>query len=177
MSNWILFSLLVINLLLLRRVLKQRKRKSRICLGLPDALDLLVVCIEGGLSPVGSLARVSENLRHPYPELSDELYVASHEMRTGYSLEEALSLVGERTGVDDIKELASALSHGGPLEAVRILHTYSTSFRHQRQQRAAKQAIKAAIKIVPALLVFVVPPLLVVTLGPAVVQWYRALVR
>lgn len=177
MSNWILLSFLVVNLLLLRRVLKQRQRKSRICLGLPDAIDLSVVCIEGGLSPVESLARVSENLRHPHPELSDELYVASHEMRTGYSLEEALSLVAERTGVGDIKELARALRRSGPLGVLRILRTYSASLRDQRKRRAAKQAIKAAIKIVPALLVFVVPSMLVVTLGPAIVQWYRALVR
>jgi tight adherence protein C len=177
MSNWILFSLLVANLLLLRRVLKQRQRKSRICLGLPDAIDLLVVCIEGGLSPVGSLVRVSENLRQPYPELSDELFVASHEMRTDYLLEEVLSLVAERTGVGDIKELASALSQSGPLGVLSILRTYSASLRDQRKQRAAKQAIKAVIKMVPALLVFFVPSMLVVTLGPAIVQWYRALVR
>lgn len=172
MSSLILLLLLVFNLLLLRRVLKQRQRKSRICLGLPDAIDLSVVCIEGGLSPVESLARVSENLRHPYSELSDELYLASHQMRTGYSLEEALFLVAQRTGVGDIKELARALSQSGPLGVLKILRTHSASLREQRQQRAAK----AAIKIGPAVLVFVVPSIVVVTLGPTIVQWYRAVV-
>jgi tight adherence protein C len=96
-------------------LLKGRERKSRIRLGLPDAVDLIIICIEAGLSPSGSLARVSEDLRDVHPDLSDELYFVTREMRYGYSWEEALYSFSERTKVGDVKVLVDALVQAGPM--------------------------------------------------------------
>ena len=92
---------------------------------------------------------------------------------TRTSWDEALCSLSERTGVGDIKVLVDALVQAGPLGVVRVLRAYSHSLRNERQQRAKAQAIKAAIKLLPALLLFVVPPLLIVTLGPALIQRIR----
>jgi tight adherence protein C len=175
MSYWMWFwGLSALGFFLLRPALvERRQRKNRIRLGLPDAVDLTAICIEVGLSPAESLARVSKVLRHAHPDLSDELYLVNREMRAGYSLDEALCNLLERTDVGDIKVLVDALVQAGPLGVVRVLRAYPNSLRIARQQRARAQAIKAAIKLVPALLLFVVPPVLIVALGPALITLMR----
>jgi tight adherence protein C len=175
MSYWLLFwGLSGLGFLLLGPVLKRRQRKNRIRLGLPDAVDLTAICIEAGQSPAESLGRVSKVLRHAHPDLSDELYLVNREMRAGYSLDEALCNLCERTDVGDIKVLVDALAQAGPLGVVRVLRAYPNSLRIVRQQRARAQAITARIKLVPALLLFVAPSVLIVTLGPALITLFRA---
>jgi tight adherence protein C len=174
MSFWMWFwELSALGFFLLRPVLKRRQRKNRIRLGLPDAVDLTAICIEAGLSPEESLARVSKVLRHAHPELSDELYLVNREMRAGYPLDEALCNLWERTDVGDIKVLVDALVQVGPLGVVKVLRAYPKSLRIVRQQRERVQAIKASIKLVSALLLFVVPSVLIVTLGPALITLMR----
>jgi len=129
--------------------------------------------IEAGLSPAESLAHVSKVLRHAHPDLSDELYLVNREMRAGYLLGEALCNLSERTDVGEIKVLVDALVQGGPLGVVRVLRAYPNSLRIVRHQRARVQAIKAAIKLVPALLFFVGPSVLIVTFGPALITLMR----
>jgi tight adherence protein C len=171
MSFW---GLSALGFLLLRPVLKRRRRKNRIRLGLPDAVDLTAICIDAGLSPADSLACLSKTLRHAHPDLSEELYLVNREMRAGYSLDEALCNLWERTDVGDIKVLVDALAQAGPLGVVRVLRAYPNSLRIVRQQRARAQEIKARIKLVPALLFFVAPSVLIVTLGPALITLFRA---
>lgn len=160
---------------LLLSIRKRRQRKNRIRLGLPDAVDLTAICIEAGLSPCESLVRVSEDLRHSHPELSDELYFVAREMRYGYSWEEALCSFSERTNVGDVKVLVDALVQAGPLGIVRVLRAYSDSLRIARWRRARAEKLKAAIKLVPVAILFVVPSILIVTLGPPVIQLIRRL--
>jgi len=151
---------------------KIQNRQQRIKLGLPDALDLIVICIEAGLSLEESLARVSKDLRHTHLDLSDELYLVSREMRAAQSIhswDEALSNLSLRTGVGDIKTLVGVLIEAGPLGIVGVLHAYSDSLRMECQHRAKAKVIQ----MVPLLLLFVIPLLLVVTLGPGFIQLIR----
>jgi tight adherence protein C len=154
---------------------KRRRRKDRIRLGLPDAVALTAICIEAGLSPYESFVRASEDLRHSHPELSDELYFVTREMRCGYSLEEALYSFSERTNVGDVKVLVNALVQAGPLGILRVLRAYSDSLRVARRRRARAEEFKAAIKLVFTAILFVVPSILIVTLGPALIQQIRLL--
>lgn len=157
---------------LLLSIGKGRQRKNRIRLGLLDAVDLTIICIEAGLSPCESLVHVSEDLRHSHPELSDELYFVTRDMRHGYSWEEALYSFSERTNVGDVKVLVDALVQGGPLGIVRALRAHSDSLRIARWRRA--RALRE-VKLVFAAILFVVPSIVFVTLGPAVIQLIRQL--
>jgi tight adherence protein C len=161
---------------LLLPTLTRRQREKRIRLGLPDAVDLIIICIAAGLSPNEALTRASKDLRNVHPDLSDELYFVTREMRYGYSWEQALYSFSERTRVVDVKALADALVQAGPLGIVSVLRAYSDSLRIARRRRRARaEALKAAIKLVPATILFVVPSVLIVTLGPPVIQLIRAL--
>jgi len=150
-----------------------QNRQYRIRLGLPDALDLTVICAEAGLALDQAMMRVGEDLHHAHPELSEELYLVSRGMRAGYSLDEALSDLSQRTDLSEIKLLVRALVQAGPLGVVRVLRAYSDDLRLARQQRARTQLIKTAIKWALALLLFVVPSVLIVTTGPAFIQLIR----
>jgi tight adherence protein C len=157
---------------ILRRMI--RDRQNRIRLALPDALDLTVISVEAGLSLDHAMLRVGEDLSYAHPDLSDELFLVNREMRAGYSWDEALCNLSERTGVDEIKASMDAFVQAGPLGVVRVLRAYSNSLRIERQRWARAQAIRAAIKLVPALVLFIVPPVLIATLGPAIIQGIRS---
>ena len=159
--------------LILKRMIKDRQ--SRIRLALSDALDLTVMFVQAGLDLNQAIRRVGEDLSYAHSDLSDELYLVNREMRTGYSWNEALCNLSERTGVDEIKGLVDALVQAGPLGVLRVLRAYSNSLRIERQRWANAQAIRAAIKLVPAGVLFVIPAVLIVTLGPALIQLIRSL--
>ena len=154
---------------------KIKERQQRIRLALHDALDLMVISVEAGLSLDHAMLRVGEDLSYAHPDLKDELFLVNREMCAGYSWDEALCNLSERTGVDDVKALVDALVQAGPFGVVRVLRAYSNSLRIERQRRANAQAIRAAIKLVPAGVLFVVPAVLIVTLGPALIQLIRSL--
>jgi tight adherence protein C len=168
-GNWLMFWWIclwsAVGLLLLP-ILKRRQRKNRIRLGLQDAVDLIIICIEAGLSPDKALTRTSKDLRDVYPDLSDELFFVTREMRYGCSWEEALYSFSERTRVVDVKALADAPVQAGPLGIVRALRAYSDSLRIARRPRARAEDLKAAIKLVAAAIFLVVPSVAIVTLGP-----------
>ena len=152
-----------------------KDRQSRIRLALSDALDLTVMFVQAGLDLDQTMLRVGEDLSYAHPDLSDEFYLVNREMRAGYSLDEALYNLSERTGVDDIKGLVDAVVQAGPLRVLRVLRAYSNSLRIERHRWAKAQAIRAAIKLVPAGVLFVIPAVLIVTLGPALIQLVRSL--
>jgi tight adherence protein C len=147
-------------------------RQKRIRLGLIDFFDLTALCVGAGLFPLQAMKRVAKDLRHTYPELSAEVYLVCCEIQAGYSLDEALWSMSERTGVGEIEEL-SELIRAEPLGVVRVLQTCADFLRVERGQHAKAKTM------VPALVVFGVvftfPLVLVVTLGPAVIQLYRTL--
>jgi len=162
-----------------RFVLKRiiRNRQQRIKLGLPDALDLTVICVEAGLALDQALMRVGQDLRHAHPELSDELHLVNLEMRAGKPRAEALRNLVDRTGVDDIRSLVGTLIQTDRFgtSVAQALRVHSDSLRTERRQRAEEQAAKTTIKMVIPLVLFVLPSIIFVTLGPAVIQLVRTL--
>ena len=152
-------------------------RQTRIRIAMPDALDLTVICVEAGLALDQAMMRVGEDLRHAHPDLADEFYLMNLELRAGKPRAEALRNLYKRTGVDDIKALVTTLVQTDRFgtSVAQALRVHSDSLRTERRQRAEEQAAKTTIKMVPPLVVFVLPSIIIVTLGPAIIQLYRTL--
>src|SRR5437667_9885815 len=159
----------------LKRMIKDRQR--RITIALPDALDLTVICVEVGLALDQALMRVGEDLKYSHPDLSDEFYLVNLEMRAGKPRAEALRNLTVRTGVDDVRSLVATLVQTDRFgtSVAQALRIHSDSLRTERRQRAEERAAKTTIKMVPPLVVFVLVPILFVTIGPAVIQLVRML--
>jgi tight adherence protein C len=152
-----------------------RARQHRLRLALPDGLDLLVICVEAGLGLDQALARVSQELRFAHPELSEELQVMNLEMRVGKTRLEALRELSQRTGLDDIKALVAMLIQTDRFgtSVAQALRVHSDELRMKRRQRAEEMAAKTTVKMVPVLVFFIFPALMVVILGPAVIAIMR----
>ena len=155
---------------LLKKRLQERQRRIR--LGLPDGLDLTVICVEAGLSLDQAMMRVGEDLRTAHPELSGEFHLFDLETRAGKPRVEALRNLAERTGVDDIRSLVGTLIQTDRFgtSVAQALRVHSDSLRSERRQRAEEQAAKTTVKMIIPLVLFVMPSLLFVTIGPAVIQ-------
>src|ERR1035441_9063472 len=160
---------------MLKKKLQARQRRLR--LGLPDGLDLTVICVEAGLSLDQAMMRVGEDLRTAHPELSGEFHLFDLETRAGKPRVEALRNLAERTGVDDIRSLVATLIQTDRFgtSVAQALRVHSDSLRTERRQRAEEQAAKTTIKMVPPLVIFVLPSIIFVTIGPAVIELIRQL--
>jgi tight adherence protein C len=152
-----------------------RVRQKWIVLGLADALDLLVVCVESGLWLDQALNRVAQEIRIAHPALSEELQLVNLEMRGGKSRVEALRELAVRTGVEDLKALTAMLIQTDRFgtDLAQALRLYSDNLRTKRRQRAEELAAKTTIKMVPPLVFFIFPALFVVLLGPAFIILIR----
>jgi tight adherence protein C len=152
-----------------------KKRQNILRKALPDALDLLVVCIEAGLGLDQAFMRVSQELRITHPELCGELDLVNAQIRVGRTRIEAMRELSSRTGVDDIKALVAMLIQtdrfGTSVSA--SLRVHADDMRMKRRQRAEEAAAKTPVKMVPPLVFFIFPALFVVILGPAVITIYR----
>src|SRR5271163_52607 len=159
----------------LKRMIKDRQQRIRIAL--PDALDLTVICVEAGLALDQALMRVGKDLHHAHPDLSDEFHLVNLEMRAGKPRAEALRNLVDRTGVDDIRSLVGTLIQTDRFgtSVAQALRVHSDSLRTARRQRAEEAAAKTTIKMVLPLVLFVLPSIIFVTLGPAVIQLIRTL--
>lgn len=148
-----------------------RRRQHRLQLGMPDALDLLLVCVEAGLGLDQALLRVGEELKIVHRELSEELQIVSMEMRVGKTRIEALRDLATRTGLDDIKSLVAMLIQTDRFgtSIAQSLRVHSDNLRTKRRQRAEEAAAKTPVKMVPVLVFFIFPALFVTILGPAVI--------
>ncbi|MGA3089839.1 MAG: type II secretion system F family protein [Terriglobales bacterium] len=155
---------------LLKKKLEERQRRIR--LGLPDGLDLTVICVEAGLSLDQAMMRVGNDLAHAHPELSGEFHLFDLETRAGKPRVEALRNLAERTGVDDIRSLVGTLIQTDRFgtSVAQALRVHSDSLRTERRQRAEEQAAKTTVKMIIPLVLFVMPSLIFVTVGPAVIQ-------
>ncbi|MBZ5685187.1 MAG: type II secretion system F family protein [Acidobacteriia bacterium] len=175
----LLIGITALGFLLPRFILKRmiRERQNRIRLGLPDALDLTVICVEAGLALDQALMRVGQDLHHAHPDLSDEFHFVNLEMRAGKPRAEALRNLVDRTGVDDIRSLVGTLIQTDRFgtSVAQALRVHSDSLRTERRQRAEEQAAKTTIKMVPPLVIFVLPSIIFVTIGPAVIELVRQL--
>ena len=175
----LLIGVTALGFLLPRFILKRmiRDRQNRIRVGLPDALDLTVICVEAGLALDQALMRVGQDLHHAHPDLSDEFHLVNLEMRAGKPRAEALRNLVDRTGVDDIRSLVGTLIQTDRFgtSVAQALRVHSDSLRTERRQRAEEQAAKTTIKMVPPLVIFVLPSIIFVTIGPAVIELIRQL--
>ena len=155
---------------MLKKKLQERQRRIR--LGLPDGLDLTVICVEAGLSLDQAMMRVGEDLRTAHPELSGEFHLFDLETRAGKPRPEALRNLSDRTGVDDIRALVGTLIQTDRFgtSVAQALRVHSDSLRTERRQRAEEQAAKTTVKMIIPLVLFVMPSLIFVTVGPAVIQ-------
>ncbi len=159
--------------------MKARKRQHRLKLSLPDALDLLVVCVEAGMGLNQAIVRVSEELRHTHPEIADEFRLVNLEIRAGKTRHEALRSLGERTGVDDIISLTAMIVQTDRFgtSIARSLRVHSDSLRVERRQRAEEAAAKTTIKLIFPLVFCIFPALFVIILGPAALHLYKVFVH
>jgi tight adherence protein C len=154
------------------------QRRGEIQSALPDALDLLVVCVEAGLGLGAALQRVGQEIRLASPQLSDELALVNSEMQTGVSRMDALRNLAERTGVEELFSLVAMLIQTDRLgtSIAMSLRAHADSMRTRRRQRAEELARKASIKLAFPLVLLIFPALMVVILGPAGIQLIKALV-
>ncbi len=151
---------------------KIRLRQKEIQIALPDALDMLVICVEAGLGLNQALVRVSEEVETMSPVLSEELQIVNLEMRAGTPREDALRNLGERTDVPDLRSLATMLIQTDRFgtSIAQALRVHSDTLRTKRRQRAEEAAAKTTIKMVPPLVFFIFPAIFVVILGPAMLH-------
>lgn len=155
---------------------KLSKRQRALRNGFPDALDLLVVCVESGLGLAQAIQRVSEELAVSHPELATELAVVNAEVRVGVENTVALRNFSERTGLEDIRGLVSLLVQTikfgtGIADALRV---YAEEFRDKRMQAAEEAAAKMGTKMILPLVFFMFPGFFVVAVGPAAIKLIEA---
>jgi tight adherence protein C len=152
-------------------------RQLKLRRGLPDGLDLLVICVESGLGLDQALMKVAQELRITHPELSEELQLVNLEMRIGKTRIEALRELARRTGLEDIKSLVAMLVQTDRFgtSVAQSLRVFSDDLRIKRRQRAEEMSAKTSVKMVPPLIFFIFPALMVVILGPAVLTLLRQL--
>jgi tight adherence protein C len=151
---------------------RRKKRQTSFRRSLPDALDLLVICLEGGLSLPGSLKRVGTELRTAHPVLALELNIVQREIQLGSSPGEALQKMGVRTDLEEIRSLASVITQSERFGAslVKSLRVHAETLRLKRQQHAEELAQKASVKMLFPTLLLIFPAIFVVILGPAAFQ-------
>jgi tight adherence protein C len=154
-----------------------KKRQHVIRLGLPDALDLLVVSVEAGLGLDQAIQRVSTELDFAHPDLSNELALINLELRAGKARSEALHNLATRTGVDDISSLVAMLVQTDKFgtSVAQSLRVHSETVRTKRRQRAEEAAAKTGVKMVFPLVFCIFPAIWVVTIGPAAIKFVQVL--
>ncbi|HZS04135.1 MAG TPA: type II secretion system F family protein [Blastocatellia bacterium] len=163
------FGLFIPSFMLSRRITRQQQKITH---ALPDALDLMVVCVEAGLGLNAALYRVGQEMELVEPALSTQLGVTNREIRAGKPREEALRNLGDRTGVDDLKSLVAMLIQTDRFgtSIADSLRVFADSLRTRRRQRAEEMVAKTTIKLIFPLLLFIFPALLIVLLVPALIK-------
>jgi tight adherence protein C len=139
---------------------------------LPDAMDVIVICLEGGLSLPGAIRRVANELRTAHPALATELIIVQREVQMGRTTGDALKQFAERCDLEEIRSLASVINQSERFGAslVKALRTHAETLRGKRLQFAEETAQKAAIKILFPTLLCIFPGMFLVILGPAAIQ-------
>jgi Flp pilus assembly protein TadC len=171
-SAAIVIGLLLPPFILLRLV---AMRQDRIRRSLPDCLDLIVVCVEAGISLDAAILRVAKDLSYVHPDLAGELMVVSRKTNAGMTREEALRGLWDRTGVEEVRTLVASLvqSEKWGSSSSRVLRVSAETLRRKRRHAAEKKAATAPLKMIVPMAIFIFPALFVVVLGPAVIQIVR----
>lgn len=162
------------NLVLSRLVLV---RQREIFESFPDALDLMTVCVEAGLGTESAMVRVADDMQFKSPALADELRIVNLELRAGSTRERALRNLAIRTGVEEVDSFVTMISQAERFgtSIAASLRVHAEMLRTRRRQRAEEAAAKIALKLLFPLIFCIFPSLMVVLMGPAMIQVYRVL--
>ncbi len=155
-----------------------RRRQKEIRRGLPNALDLMVVCVESGLGLDQAILQVAKELEHAHPEISEEWAMVNLELKAGKRRPEALRNLAERTAVDDLKKLVAVLIQADRFGTgvAQSLRAHSDFMRVQARQIAEEKAAKLGVKLVFPIFFCILPSLFIVTVGPVAVKIVRELI-
>ena len=154
---------------------KTDKRKEKLLEALPDALDLLVVCVEAGMGLDGAINRVAKEIKLKCSELSEELTFLNLELRAGKSRHDALRNLALRSDLEEMNSLVTLLIQTDKFgtSVAQALRVYSDSYRTKRFQRVEEIAAKIPVKLVFPLILFILPALFVAIVGPAAIRIYQ----
>ncbi|MFG0332417.1 MAG: type II secretion system F family protein [Maioricimonas sp. JB049] len=157
----------------------RKQRMERIFLTMPDALDLLVVCVEAGLGLDAAMRRVAEELNESAPDICSELNMANMQLQMGRPRREVLHDLGVRAGVDDMRSLVAILIQADRFGSsiAQALRVQSDSMRVKRSQMAEEKAQQTAVKMIFPLVLFIFPGIFVVLVGPAAIMMIRNLLN
>jgi tight adherence protein C len=157
------------HLLLIRKAAERRRLFIE---GFPDALDMLVVCVEAGLGLDGAIQRVGQEMLRTNATLANEINMMSLELRAGKSREEALKSLSDRLDIDDVRSLTAILIQAERFgtSIARALQEHAEDMRVRRIQRARERAAKLPVKLIFPVVLFILPALFLVVLGPALVR-------
>jgi tight adherence protein C len=157
----------------------KRSRQMAIRRALPDALDVIVVCLEGGLSLSGTLSRVARELVGAHPLLATELSIVEREIQMGRTTGQAMRRFADRFDLEELRSMASVISQAESFgsSVVKALGVYADTLRVRRHQFAEEMAQKASIKILFPTLLLIFPGLFIVILGPAAIQIYEVIIK
>lgn len=152
-----------------------KKRKEQIFLGLPDALDLMVVCVEAGLGLDQAMRKVATEMKKSFRVIAEEFSIANMQLQMGRGRTQVLQELGLRSGVDELKALASILIQADKFGSsiAQALRVQSDSMRTRRKQIAEEKAAKTAVKLIFPLVLFIFPGIFVVLVGPAAITMIR----
>jgi len=152
-------------------------RQERLRLSLPDALDLLVVCVEAGLGLDQAIANVSQELKLTHKEISEELGLVTLEMRAGTRRADALRSLADRTGEGELRKLVAILIQADRfgVSVAESLRTHSDFMRVRRRQEAEERAAKVGVKLVFPIFFLILPSMMVVSAGPGLLQVFKYL--
>jgi tight adherence protein C len=152
-----------------------KKRQSDILKSLPDALDMLIVCIESGMGFDQAIYRISEEIKHGHRALSNEFELMLLELRAGRGRTDALKSLSDRVGILELNNLVTLIIQSDIFgtSIAQSLRIYSDIMRTQRFQRAEELAMKLPVKLLFPLVAFILPPLFMIIMGPAVIQISR----
>jgi len=148
------------------------RRRERIRRGVPDSLDLLVVCVEAGVSLDASMLRVSRDMAAVHPELAFELGQVVRKVSAGMPRERALQQLPRRTGVEELRTLVASMIQSERLGSsiARVLRINAETLRVRRKQSIEKKAAEASLKMLLPLALFLLPALMIVIIGPAIIE-------
>jgi tight adherence protein C len=157
----------------------RRKRQEEIFLTLPDALDLLVVCVESGLGLDAALRKVCDEMKTHAKVICEELSLANFQLQMGRPRREVLHDLGVRTGVDDVRSLAAILIQADRFGSsiAQALRVQSDAMRTRRKQIAEEKAAKTAVQMIFPLVLFIFPGIFVVLVGPAAIKIMETMLK
>jgi tight adherence protein C len=157
---------------------RARRRQKQIRKGLPNALDLMVVCVESGLGLDQAIVQVAKELQFAHPEISQEFSLMNLEMKAGNRRADALRNLSDRTGVEEVKKLVAVLVQADRFgtSIAQSLRGHSEFMRVQTRQQAEEKAAKLGVKLVFPIFFCILPSLFVVTVGPVLVRIVRELI-